>query len=209
MKSKKSSYNNRKVKKAIINDHNHDSRRTTGRSKGRGKGIKARRTLRMARGKTSKRLLNRQNQDISITRSSGRKEKFNTDRMTQTVSRSGVPFMMARDIAKTVTKKIKKESGRGQQRHVVKTKNQKQERIAGRRKKTVTASRVRSLIAEELHDRNRADIAASYSGKIPENTLKQEYENLKDKQPVDDTVAANRNRVLYDSSKRGGGGIAT
>lgn len=33
---------------------------------------------------------------VSIPRSSGRKEKFDLDRMAKTTGRSGVPFMMAR-----------------------------------------------------------------------------------------------------------------
>src|SRR6266498_1160856 len=45
--------------------------------------------------------------EIIVRRSSGRKEKFDTNRLAQTVSRSGVPYLMARDIAKTTTKKIK------------------------------------------------------------------------------------------------------
>ncbi|MFL6401480.1 MAG: hypothetical protein ACJ72J_18125, partial [Nitrososphaeraceae archaeon] len=72
------------------------------------------------------------------------------------------------------------------------------------KEKTVTASRIRNLVSNELRDRNRSDIAASYSGQIPENTLPQE--DLKDNQPtIADTSAANRNRVLHDQSKRGGG----
>jgi hypothetical protein len=67
----------------------------------------------------------------------------------------------------------------------------------------VTGSRIRNLVANELRDRNRSDIAASYSGQVPEDTLPEE--NLKDKQPIADTVAANKNRVLHDTSKRGGG----
>jgi hypothetical protein len=47
---------------------------------------------------------------IVIRRSSGRKEKFDTDRMAQTVSRSGVPFLMARDVAKKVSNKLKQGS---------------------------------------------------------------------------------------------------
>jgi hypothetical protein len=66
----------------------------------------------------------------------------------------------------------------------------------------VTGSRIRNLVANELRDRNRSDIAASYSGQVPEDTLPEE--NLKDKQPIADTVAANKNRVLHDTSKRGG-----
>jgi hypothetical protein len=67
----------------------------------------------------------------------------------------------------------------------------------------VTGSRIRNLVSNELRDRNRSDIAASYSGQVPEDTLPEE--NLKDKQPIADTVAANKNRVLHDTSKRGGG----
>src|ERR671933_1023636 len=37
---------------------------------------------------------------LVIKRSSGRREKFDTTRMAQTVSRSGAPFLMARDVAK-------------------------------------------------------------------------------------------------------------
>ena len=55
------------------------------------------------------------------------------------------------------------------------------------------------MVANELRNRNRSDIVASYSGKVPENTLPEE--NLKDKQPAVDSVAANRNRVLHDKAK--------
>ena len=43
----------------------------------------------------------------------------------------------------------------------------------------------------------------SYSGQVPENTSQQQ--SLKDKQRVADNVAVNKNRVLHDTSKRGGG----
>jgi hypothetical protein len=139
---------------------------------------------------------------ITIKRSSGRKEKFDTNRMAQTVGRSGVPFLMARDVAKKVAGKIKQEDydqeSKGKNSNN-KTKNPTQLK----KQKTVTGSRIRNLVANELRDRNRSDIAASYSGQVPEDTLPEE--NLKDKQPIADTVAANKNRVLHDTSKRGGG----
>jgi hypothetical protein len=59
------------------------------------------RQQRISKAKPSKR---KQQQQIVIKRSSGRKEKFDTNRMAQTVGRSGVPFLMARDVAKTVSK---------------------------------------------------------------------------------------------------------
>jgi vancomycin resistance protein YoaR len=118
--------------------------------------------------------------------------------MAQTVSRSGVPFLMARDVAKKVSNKLKQES------YTPQTKRRKNNKKPTQPKeKTVTASRVRKLVANELRDRNRSDIAASYSGQVPENTLQQQ--SLKDKQPVADNGAVNKNRVLHDTSKRGGG----
>ena len=143
----------------------------------------------------------KQQQELVIKRSSGRKEKFDTNRMAQTVGRSGVPFLMARDVAKTVSNKIKHES---QQRTKGTRKSSNRSKPTQLKEKTVTASRIRNLVSNELRDRNRSDIAASYSGQTPENTLPEE--NLKDSQPtIADTSATNRNRVLHDQSKRGGG----
>jgi len=64
--------------------------------------------------------------EIVVKRSSGRVEKFDTNRLAQTVSRSGVPFLMARDIAKKATKKIKSQimSPVGEDNHM----NKKRER---------------------------------------------------------------------------------
>ncbi len=45
---------------------------------------------------------------IVIKRSSGRHEKFDIDRMTQTVSRSGLSFLMARDVSKMIQIKLEK-----------------------------------------------------------------------------------------------------
>ena len=158
-----------------------------------------------------------QQQQLFVKRSSGRKEKFDANRMAQTVSRSGVPFLMARDVAKKVSTKIinetndsghqikkrRKHNASRSKEEVVSQSKLKRERERQQKEKTVTAGRIRNLVANELRDRNRSDIAASYTGQMPENTLQEQ--NLKDKQPVEDTVAANKNRVLHDTSKRGGG----
>jgi transcriptional repressor NrdR len=141
-----------------------------------------------------------QQQEIVIKRSSGRKEKFDTNRMAQTVGRSGVPFLMARDVAKSVSNKIKHEA----QQQAKGRQSSNKSKPTQLKEKTVTASKIRNLVSNELRDRNRSDIAASYSGQTPENTLPEQ--NLKDNQPsIADTSATNRNRVLHDQSKRGGG----
>jgi hypothetical protein len=62
-----------------------------------------------------KRAANRQSRVLTIRRSSGRKEKFNMERMAQTVSRSGVPFIMARDVSKKIGKKVKNKSSTSRQ----------------------------------------------------------------------------------------------
>jgi hypothetical protein len=194
MKSKKSDNNNNSTKRNRTSKAHRDNATSTR------KAVKGRPRV----GKTQP-LEKNQQQQITVRRSSGRKEKFDTNRMAQTVSRSGVPFLMARDVAKKVSGKIKQEARNQQSKGKDNNNNNNGNKSnpTQLKEKTVTGSRVRKLVASELRDRNRSDIAASYSGQVPENTLQER--NLKDQQPIADTVAANRNRVLHDTSKRGGG----
>ena len=157
---------------------------------------------------TRKRVANKQSKDITIRRSSGRREKFSTDRMAQTVSRSGVPFMMARDISKRIAKRVKNQPSVStkQRRH----RNTTEKRKVPRGNKIITAGKVRRMVAEELVGRNRPDIANSYAGNPPENTTKHIYESTVGKQQgIDkssvDTQHSRRNEVIHDQSKRGGG----
>jgi hypothetical protein len=149
--------------------------------------------------------------EIVVKRSSGRVEKFDTNRLAQTVSRSGVPFLMARDIAKKATKKIKSQimSPVREDNHMNKKTGK---RTASRARKSspkpesvvVTASQVRNLVVNELQDRNRPEIASSYTGYSPEHHDLRAKPTLDDKEPVLDIVAANMNKVLHDRSKRKG-----
>jgi transcriptional regulator NrdR family protein len=139
--------------------------------------------------KTKKRM-QKKPRTISIRRSSGRKEKFDLGRMTATSSRSGVPFMVARDIAKNVSEQIKSEAN-------------------GKSTKTVTAGRVRKMIAEELRSRNQQAAASSYVGQTPENTQHgragvDHYESPIGSADTDqhNVYRANRDTVMHDRSKR-------
>ena len=134
--------------------------------------------------------------EIIVQRSSGRREKFDTDRLAQTVSRSGVPYLMARDIAKKTTKKIKLQQKSGSV--LKKSRKNKHEPVV------VTASQMRTLVARELKERNRPDIARSYVGMSPEHVDHQIKPSLDDKEPILDNVAANRTKVLFDPSKQKG-----
>lgn len=146
--------------------------------------------------------------EIVVRRSSGRVEKFDTNRLAQTVSRSGVHFLMARDIAKKATKKIKSQIRSPVRKDNRMSKGTGKRTIPRGRKPSpkpesvVTASQVRNLVADELQDRNRPDIASSYTGYPPEHHDLQAKPTLDDKEPVLDIVAANMNKVLHDPSKR-------
>jgi len=146
--------------------------------------------------------------EIVVKRSSGRVEKFDTNRLAQTVSRSGVPFLMARDIAKKATKKIKSQI-RSPAREVNHMNKKTGKRIISRGRKSspkskpvvVTASQVRNLVVNELQDRNRPEISSSYTGHPSEHRDLRSKPSLNDKEPVLDIVAANMNKVLLDPSK--------
>jgi transcriptional repressor NrdR len=133
--------------------------------------------------------------DVIIKRTSGRREKFDTDRMAQTVSRSGTPFLLARDVAKTVSEKVVREGndtmtpqgGEGNRRDSPSTVE-------------VDGAEVRKMVAEELKERNRPEIASSYSGEKPENMRQGRYELMRENQPLHDADAANQSKLLFDSS---------
>jgi hypothetical protein len=196
MKSKKAGNNN---KNNILKRNNKTATISGRRSKTNSDRIvKKRRQLAIKKTKPLKRKQPQQ-QQISIKRSSGRKEKFDTDRMAQTVSRSGVPFLMARDIAKKVSNKVMSDTDT-RLRHTKGRKNSNKSRSIRLKEKTVTGSKIRNLVSNELRNRNRGDIAASYSGQTPENTLLEK--NLRSKQSPAADNAANRKRLLYDESRR-------
>jgi transcriptional repressor NrdR len=131
--------------------------------------------------------------DIIIKRTSGRREKFETDKMAQTVSRSGTPFLLARDVAKTVSEKVMQKGDDS-------ASAEKEKRTSSASTIEVDAVEVRKMVAEELKERNRPDIASSYSGERPENTRQGRHELMKENQPLHDADAANQSKLLFDSS---------
>jgi transcriptional repressor NrdR len=134
--------------------------------------------------------------DVIIKRTSGRREKFETDKMAQTVSRSGTPFLLARDVAKTVSEKVLR---KGDDAAAAEEKEEKM-RVSSPSTIEVDAGEVRKMVADELRERNRPDIASSYSGERPENTRQGRHELMKENQPLHDADAANQSKLLFDSS---------
>lgn len=133
-----------------------------------------------------KKTVRRKPTEITIRRSSGRKEKFDRERLASTTSRSGVPFLMARDIAKKVTKQVRKES-------------------RGKARKTVTGGRIRKIVGGELRKRNQS-VASAYDGGSPQvpgqgsRLPKPTIGNADTDQHS--TYRADLDSVMHDKSKR-------
>jgi transcriptional repressor NrdR len=132
--------------------------------------------------------------EIIIKRTSGRREKFETDKMAQTVSRSGTPFLLARDVAKTVSEKVMRKGDDSS------AEEEKEMKASPPSTIEIDAGEARRMVAEELRERNRPDIASSYSGEQPENTRQGRHELMKENQPLHDADAANQSKLLFDSS---------
>jgi hypothetical protein len=117
--------------------------------------------------------------------------------MAQTVSRSGTPFLLARDVAKTVSEKVLR---KGDDATAATEEGEEKMRASSPSTIEVDAGEVRKMVADELRERNRPDIASSYSGERPENTRQGRYELMKENQPLHDADAANQSKLLFDSS---------
>ena len=174
---------------------------------------------------TKSKINSKGSKSIYVKRSTGREEKFDTDRLTKTVSRAGVSFPVAKDIAKSVTKKItksvqNKSTGTTEKKIPTDKKQQQQnqnqkrssslvstkQKIKIKQKKEpekviVTASQVRELVQNELNDRNLQDHSPTFSGDTTTSQETPEKITLNDKEPVMDQVAANKNKILYDRSR--------
>lgn len=168
--------------------------------------------------KQTNKMNSKSKKEIVLKRSSGREENFDTDKLTQNVSRSGVSFPIARDVAKSITKKIKK-SVQTKSTGTTKKKQKRSSTIPTKQQKLkinpkkdsekviVTASQIKSLVDDELKDRNQQDHSPSFSGNTTTATIGEESSiklTLNDREPVMDKVAANKNKVLYDPSKQKG-----
>lgn len=140
---------------------------------------RAKRTVK--RRAPKRRTLDQKLAKVKVRRSSGRTEPYDRERMAKTISRSGTPFVMARDIAKTVSKKIAEDIPKS---------------------KRVHATKVRRLVSEELAARNRPDIASSYKGERPENTRQERFDLEKENQPVHDNMTSNLSNMVHDGKAR-------
>src|SRR5215204_3395086 len=143
--------------------------------------------------------------DIVIERSTGRKEKFDTNRLAQTSSRSGIPFVMAKDIAEKTTEKIQNSINDIQSNVKSIDESDQSNQTAGSMKSEddiiVTAGQVTNLVTKELQTRNRPEVASSIIGEPTNANSISKKPTINDKEPIQDNVAANKNRLRFDRSK--------
>lgn len=138
--------------------------------------------------------------NILITRSSGRVEKFDSEKMAQVVSRSGTPYLLAKDVARKISNRINRES-RDLTRQVESSKRQRP--ASGKqapRTIKIDSADVRRMIAEELRSRNRPEIASSLQGERPVNAFEGRGKLDRSRDPLSDSEAANKSKLLYDNS---------
>jgi transcriptional repressor NrdR len=147
----------------------------------------------------------RKERSIYVKRSSGRQEKFDSHRMTQTVSRSGVPFLMARDITKKVVRKISRSQRNKEMNKSSKsTRNSNSQRNKNTKEVIIPGNEIRSMISKELRDRNRSDIAGSYEGQSPSNPRLERDESIDSTVPSLHNVTTTKTNIIHDKSKYGG-----
>ncbi|MBA3977393.1 MAG: hypothetical protein H0X50_04250 [Nitrosopumilus sp.] len=91
---------------------------------------------------------NQEQAKINVEKRNGSSETFDEDKLARGVSRSGTPFLMAKDIAKSIHKKLGEN-----------TKNN-----------SIRSIDIKDYVVEELKSRNENVIAESYSG-YSKNTL--------------------------------------
>ncbi|MDQ6723435.1 MAG: ATP cone domain-containing protein [Thermoproteota archaeon] len=116
--------------------------------------------------------------EIAVEKKNGDIEAFDEEKLTTGISRSGIPFIMAKDIARFIHNKLKEKSTRD----------------------SIGTIKIREQVVEELKNRNQNTIAESYSGysKNKITSLKEEhFINSKD----DSKVATSMNSQAKQSAK--------
>src|SRR4030095_1834814 len=127
----------------------------------------------------------------------------------QTSSRSGIPFVMAKDIAEKTTEKIQNSINEIKSNVKSIDESDQSNQIAGSMKSSlkseddivVTAGQVKNLVAKELQTRNRPEVASSLIGEPTNANSISRKPTINDKEPIQDNVAANKNRLRFDRSK--------
>jgi transcriptional regulator NrdR family protein len=109
--------------------------------------------------------------DLMVEKRSGNSEKFDEEKLVRGISRAGTPFLLAKDISKSITGKL--------------AQNPPIDNF-------IYSSKIREYITEELKQRNHDSIAESFSGYSKNSVTLMNKEQLKNNK-YDSTVSPSVN----------------
>jgi hypothetical protein len=112
---------------------------------------------------------------------------------------------MARDITKKVVHKIgRRQKNKEMNKSSKSTKNSNSQRKKVAKEVIIPGNEIRSMISEELRNRNRSDIAGSYEGQSPSNPRLERDESIDPTVPSLHNVTTPKTNIIHDKSKYGG-----
>jgi len=97
---------------------------------------------------------------LIVEKRSGNSEKFDEEKLVRGITRAGTPFMMAKDISKSIITKLEQNPPIGN---------------------FIYSSKIRQYVAQELKQRNHDTIAESYSGYSKNNITQSREEQLQNR----------------------------
>lgn len=124
---------------------------------------------------------------FTVQKKNGRLEPFTEEKMARSISRAGTPFLIAKDISKSI-------------------KNNLDENYDNN---IVSSNDLRSLIVEELKNRNKGTIAESYSGYKKDmitNAREELSHSRKYKSKVDTSLNTHAKQYARDKDNTSGRG---
>jgi hypothetical protein len=113
---------------------------------------------------------------------------------------------MARDITKKVVRKIgtRQKNNKEWSKGPRSTRKSTSQRIKKTKEVIIPGNEIRSMVSEELRNRNRSDIAGSYEGQSPSNPRLEQDKGIDPTVPAFHNVTAPKTNIIHDKSKYGG-----
>lgn len=139
----------------------------------------------MKKGEESKDL--HEERRLTVQKRNGRLEPFNEEKMIRSISRAGTPFLIAKDISKLVRNNLDENYDNT----------------------IISSNDLRSLIVEELKNRNQSTIAESYSGykkNLITGTREELSHSRKYKSKVDSSFNTHAKQYVKDKDNTSGRG---
>jgi transcriptional repressor NrdR len=129
--------------------------------------------------------------ELIVEKRSGNSEKFEEEKLVRGISRAGTPFMLAKDISKSIINKLKE--------------NPPIDNF-------IYSSKIREYVTQELKQRNQNTIAESFAGYSKNNVTSIKEEQLKNNK-YDSKVSQTKNtqskQLAKDKDNTSGRGTKT